>query len=196
MQFRSSFILASQSPRRRALLEQLGFSFVVMPSHVEEVVPVDLAPASVVEDLAQQKVDPVSRRFPDALTLAADTIVVLDEAILGKPAHESDACSLLRRLSGRTHTVYTGVALAHPATQRCKVVHEATQVSFGDLSDDEIADYVATGAPMDKAGAYGIQDFGAVFVAHIDGDFYNVMGLPLHRLYHLLRSEFADLLVR
>jgi septum formation protein len=196
MQLRTTFVLASQSPRRQHLLKQLGFSFVVMPSHVEEVVPAGLVPASVVEELAVQKVEPVSQRFPDALTLAADTIVVLDETILGKPTDEADAYALLQRLSGRTHTVFTGMALAHPATDRCVITHEATEVTFGNLSEEEITAYVASGDPMDKAGAYGIQDFGAVFVARINGDFYNVMGLPLHRLYHLLRTEFTDLLVR
>jgi septum formation protein len=195
MQLRATFILASQSPRRQDLLERMGLPFVVIPSHVEEMVPENLEPAGIVEELARQKVEPVSQQYPDALTLAADTIVVLDGDILGKPADAAEAQRLLRRLSGQTHTVFTGLALAHPATGRLTRTHEATDVTFGDLSDEEIAAYVATGSPLDKAGAYGIQDFGAVFVARIDGDFYNVMGLPLHRFYQLLRTDFADLLL-
>ena len=195
MQLRTNLVLASQSPRRRHLLEQIGLSFVVMPSHVQEVVPTGIMPASIVEDLACQKAEAVSEDFPDALTLAADTIVVLDGDILGKPVDAAHAQRLLRRLSGRTHTVFTGLALAHPATNRQVPVHEATEVTFAELSDEEIAAYVATGAPLDKAGAYGIQDFGAVFVTRIEGDFYNVMGLPLYRFYQLLHTEFSDLLL-
>jgi len=176
------------------LLELLDLSFVVIPSHVEEIVPEGLEPAGIVKELARQKAAPVSQQYSDALTLAADTIVVLDGDILGKPADAAEARSLLRRLSGQTHTVFTGLALAHPATDRLSMSHEATKVTFGRLSDEEIEAYVATGSPLDKAGAYGIQDFGAVFVARIDGDFYNVMGLPIHRFYQLLRSDFADLL--
>lgn len=195
MQLRVTFILASQSPRRQHLLGLMDVSFVVVPSHVEEIIPQDLEPAGIVEELARQKVTRVSQRFPDALTLAADTIVVLDGEVLGKPADAAEAQRLLRQLSGQTHTVFTGLALAHPASGRLVQIHEATEVTFGHLDDAEIEAYVATGSPLDKAGAYGIQDFGAVFVARIDGDFYNVMGLPLHRFYQLLRSDFADLLL-
>lgn len=195
MHLSSPLILASQSPRRKRLLEQLGLSFEVVVSPVEEVIPPDAVPAEIVQTLAVHKAEPVARTHPHALTLAADTIVVLDETILGKPETTTEAEAMLGRLSGVTHTVFTGLALSHPATGRQVKAVEATAVTFAPLSTDEIRRYVATGSPMDKAGAYGIQDdYGAVFVRRIDGDYYNVVGLPLHRLYTLLRSHFADLL--
>lgn len=145
--------------------------------------------------LAWEKAEPVSRRSPSALTLAADTIVVHEDTVLGKPRDEPEARHMLRRLSDDTHTVFTGLALFHPASNRRITASEATRVTFAALSDAEIDAYVASGAAMDKAGAYGIQgDLSTVFVARIEGDFYNVMGLPLHRLYHLLRDHFPDLL--
>ncbi len=195
MKLRTDLILASQSPRRKRLLEELGLTFRVEASPSEEHIPEGLPPADVVQHLALEKAEPVSRRHPAALTLAADTLVVHEGAVLGKPADEADARAMLRRLSDATHTVYTGLALLHPASGRRAAACEATRVTFAALSDDEIDAYVASGAPMDKAGAYGIQaDLGAVFVAHIEGDFFNVMGLPLHRLYRLLREDFPDLL--
>ena len=195
MKLYTDLILASQSPRRRQLLQHLGFSFHVEASPFEEVLPEQGHPAEIVQHLALEKARPVSTRHPEALTLAADTIVVLDDDILGKPIDQTDAVAMLRRLSGRSHTVYTGLALLHPSTDRCFVVFEATQVTFDTLQDEEIDAYVATGAPMDKAGAYGIQgDLGAVFVSRIEGDFYTVMGLPLHRLYRLLQDHYSDLI--
>ena len=195
MKLRTDLILASQSPRRKHLLSQLGFLFRVEASLVEETIPANRSPADVVQHLALEKAEPVSRRYPSALTLAADTIVVHDGAVLGKPVDEAEAHSMLRRLSGETHTVFTGLALLHPASDRRITAFEATRVTFATLSDEEIHAYVASGAPMDKAGAYGIQgDLGAVFVARIEGDFYTVMGLPLHRLYHLLCDHYPDLI--
>jgi len=120
---------------------------------------------------------------------------VLDGDVLNNPATKPKPAPCLRRLRGRTHTVYTGVALVHPASQREVVDYEATQVTFAPLTDAEIDAYVATGSPLDKAGAYGIQDdYGAVFIRRIEGDYYNVVGLPLHRLYRMLRNHFADLI--
>ena len=195
MNLRTDLILASQSPRRRLLLGQIGLAFRVEPSPFKEVIPDEGDPADIVQDLALEKAKPVSQRFPSALTLAADTVVFHEDTVLGKPADEAEARTMLRRLSGATHTVFTGLALLHGDTDRCVTACEATRVTFADLSDAEINTYVASGTPMDKAGAYGIQgDLGAVFVARIEGDFYNVMGLPLHRLYRLLRTAFSDLL--
>lgn len=169
-------------------------SFTVQVSPAEEVIPADAEPASIVQMLAAQKADPVAAAHPDALTLAADTIVALDGDILGKPSSREEARQMLRRLSGATHTVYTGIALVHPASARETTAVTATDVTFGTLSDEEIAAYVATGSPMDKAGSYGIQDdLGALFVERIDGDYYNVVGLPLRRLYLTLRETFGDL---
>jgi len=195
MKLRVPLILASRSPRRRKLLAQLGLDFEVHPSDLDENATNHRLPEQLVEQLALEKARTVAARFPEALTLGADTIVVLDGDVLNKPADEAEARAMLRRLSGRTHTVYTGVALVHPASQREVVDYEATQVTFAPLTDAEIDAYVATGSPLDKAGAYGIQDdYGAVFIRRIEGDYYNVVGLPLHRLYRMLRNHFADLI--
>lgn len=189
-------ILASRSPRRRRLLEQLGFAFTVHPSPASEEAPDGLGPEALVRYLAEKKAAPVAEAYPDALILAADTVVALGGAILEKPAGPQDARRMLRALSGRTHTVYTGFTLAHPASARQVTDAAATHVTFGALTDGEIAAYVASGAPMDKAGAYGIQDdHGALFIEGIEGDYYTVVGLPLRRLYLMLRDTFGDLLV-
>lgn len=186
-------VLASQSPRRRQLLERLGIPFSVHPSDVDETVPPDTAPSEVAALLATQKAEAIAPQHPDALTLGADTIVVLDDVVLGKPADAVEAAAMLRRLSERSHMVYTGLALVHHG--RTVTTHEATEVTFATLTDAEIAAYVQTGSPLDKAGAYGIQDdLGAFFVEGIQGDYYNVVGLPLRRLYGTLRTYFADLL--
>src|SRR5690606_25523373 len=192
---RVPFVLASRSPRRRALLERLGLPFDVRPSPSGEAWPAGMGPAEAVAQIALEKAEAVAEAAPEALTLGADTVVVLDGAVLGKPADPGEARAMLRRLSGATHTVYTGLALVHPASGRRVTALEATAVTFAPLTDAEVARYVATGAPLDKAGAYGIQDdHGALFVARIEGDYYNVVGLPLHRLYRTLRDHFADLL--
>lgn len=186
-------ILASQSPRRRRLLHRLGVEFTVQVSPAEEVIPPGAKPSAIVQTLAAAKATPVAGDHPDALVVAADTIVTLDDDILGKPASRAEATATLRRLSGSTHTVYTGIALQHMASERQATAVEATEVTFGPLREEEIAAYVATGSPMDKAGSYGIQDdLGALFVAQIRGDYYNVVGLPLHRLYRLLQTYFGE----
>jgi septum formation protein len=191
----TSLILASQSPRRRRLLERLGLTFEVIVSPAEEVVNEPLAPDELVQRLATKKAALVAQDHPDALTLAADTIVVLGGDVLEKPTDDDHARTMLERLSDATHTVLTGLALHHPATDRRVTAVEATRVTFAPLSTAEIDAYVASGSPLDKAGGYGIQDdFGALFVAHIDGDYYNVVGLPLHRLYQTLRHHYSDLM--
>jgi len=186
-------VLASSSPRRQNLLRHLGVQFEIDPSEVEEVLPHHLSPQEAVEKVALDKVRPVAQRHPDKVVIAADTIVVLDGAILGKPTSDENAKQMLRALSGRTHAVYTGVALAQMNTGREIAHHEKTLVTFLPLSDEEIDEYVGSGSPLDKAGAYGIQDDrGALFVSHLDGDYYNVMGLPVSRLYRLAREHFPD----
>jgi septum formation protein len=138
---------------------------------------------------------PVAAEHPTALTLGADTIVVHDGSILNKPGDAESARAMLRQLSGTTHSVYTGFALLHPSSDRCVRRVERTDVTFAALSDAEITAYVNTGSPLDKAGAYGIQDaMGPLFVESIEGDYYNVVGLPLHALYQELTSHFDDLL--
>jgi septum formation protein len=189
------FILASQSPRRRDLLDHIGVEFAIYASPAEEVVPPDMPPVEVVQELARQKATPVANTHPEALTLAADTIVVHDDTILGKPADADDARAMLRGLCNTTHAVRTGIALQHPTTDRRVTAVETTHVTFGSMTDAEIDAYVATRSPLDKAGAYGIQDHTApLFIDGIDGDYYNVVGLPIRRLYRTLQTAFADIL--
>ncbi len=196
MNLKCPLILASASPRRKKLLEQLGLSFTVHASHVDEDAPADAPAEHIVQHLSSKKAAAVAPQFADALTLAADTLVVLDGAILGKPADEDEATRMLKRLSGRQHEVYTGIALHHPATSRYLTAFETTRVTFSSLSEREIAAYVATRSPFDKAGGYGIQDDqGALYVSGIEGDYYNVVGLPLNRLYQMLKVHFSDLLM-
>ncbi len=188
-------VLASASPRRRELLPLLGHDFTVVPAQVDETPPDGIEPSALVLHLAMEKAVAVAHEHPGALVLGADTIVVLGGEILGKPTDAADARSMLRRLSGKRHTVLTGIALVHTDTGRRESAHEAVDVTFGDLTDTAIAAYVASGSPMDKAGAYGIQDDrGALFVRRIEGDYYAVVGLPLYRLNRTIERHFSDLI--
>ncbi len=179
-------ILASASPRRRELLQLAGFDFTVETAAVEETYDPTLPPAKIVMHLAAVKAEPIARLHPNEPVIGADTVVVLDEAILGKPRDAQDAAAMLRRLSGRVHQVYTGVCLRRGEKSVC--FHECTLVRFKELSDELIAAYVATGEPMDKAGAYGIQGRGCVLVEGIQGDYFNVVGLPVSRLYDEMKD--------
>ena len=182
-------ILASGSPRRRQLLEQLGLTFTVRSSDVDESVSPGLTPAQVVESLSARKGEAVAQLSqPGDLILSADTVVALEGAILGKPRSREEAAAMLSALSGRTHQVYTGVTLLQDG--RRLTGHEVTAVTFRPLSPEEIAAYVSTGEPMDKAGAYGIQGLGALLAERLEGDYFNVMGLPLCRLGQML-SRFG-----
>lgn len=185
-------ILASTSPRRKHLLEQIGMTFTVQPSNVDEsLIPTfGAVPEEFVQRLALLKAQDVASNTPArSIVLGSDTIVVLDGEILGKPLDADDAINMLRRLSGNTHTVYTGIGLVDSETYSSVTAVQRTDVTFRELSDDEIAGYVATGSPLDKAGSYGIQDdFGAVFVAHIVGCYYTIVGLPLELFYRTLRT--------
>lgn len=188
-------ILASQSPRRRELLTLVGIGHVVRPADIDESVMPDEAPVPHCERLARAKAHVLAARHPDAVVIAADTIVVLDGDILGKPRDAADARAMIARLSGRTHTVFTAMAVARAGRTESAV--EEVAVTFRELSAEEIAEYVATGEPMDKAGAYGIQGYGATIVERIDGDYFSVMGLGLRRLVALLervdlRYDFAE----
>lgn len=187
--------LASASPRRAQLIKLLGAKHVIIsPTHVDETHDGNLAPAEYVEQLALDKAKALLPKLSSSeqgIIIGADTTVVLENAILGKPIDADDAKAMLRRLSGNTHIVYTGVALVDSATGKEHSFVEKTSVTFREISDEEIASYVASGSPMDKAGSYGIQeDHGAVFVSRIDGDYYNVVGLPLCSLY-LALHDFA-----
>ena len=177
-------ILASASPRRRALLEQMGLRFTVVPSDADETVAAGLTPQQAAEDLARRKAAVVALDHPQALVIAADTLVAVDGALLGKPQDAQDAVGMLRRLSGREHEVVTGLCVAWQGALHS--VCESTAVCFEPLRLEEIERYVRTGEPLDKAGAYGIQGRAGVFVSGIRGCYYNVMGLPLARLKALL----------
>jgi septum formation protein len=179
-------ILASQSPRRKMLLEQLGLTgFLIRPARGPEPLPAEnLSPAEAVRAIALAKGREVAATArPGELVLAADTMVCLDGALLGKPRDEAEAVDMLTQLSGAKHTVYTGVALFLDGKIHTGV--EATDVFFRPLSPEEIQAYVATGEPMDKAGSYGLQGLASVFVRRIEGDMYNVIGLPLCRVAEL-----------
>ena len=180
------FLLASQSPRRKELLARAGYAFEVIVSAVDETLPQGATPGEAVELLARRKAKAVSDQYPGAVVLGCDTVVALEGLILGKPADESEAKAMLRRLSGSTHTVFSGVCVTDGTRET--VFHSATDVTFYPLSDDTIAAYVATGEPMDKAGAYGIQGIGCVLVERISGDYSNVVGLPLSESVHVLAS--------
>jgi septum formation protein len=170
-------ILASQSPRRRELLTLAGIVHEVQPADIDETPWPAEAPIPHTERLAIAKATTIAARNPDALVIAADTIVVIDGAILGKPTDEADARAMLHQLNGRTHEVCTAMAVAIGQEVRAEVVR--VQVRFRTLDDETIRRYVMTGEPMDKAGAYGIQGYGATIVEHIDGDYFAVMGLSL-----------------
>ena len=182
-------VLASASPRRRELLSQAGFSFEVHPAHVNEDLRPEEDPIAYVVRLAREKARTVYGLLedPEAIVLGADTTVTLDGHILAKPDDSSDASSMLRMLSGRTHRVITGVAIA--TGSGTQVAAEVTGVQFLTLSDEEIAAYVATGEPMDKAGAYGIQGYAAKWIPRIEGCYFNVVGLPLALVSTMLESH-------
>jgi septum formation protein len=179
-----SVILASQSPRRRELLTLAGIAHTVQPADIDESLLPGETPRAYCERLAREKVAAVARDAPNALVIGSDTIVVVDGDVLGKPRDGAEAAEMLARLSGRSHVVMTGVAARWHGAERSAV--EEVGVSFHALTSSDIAAYVATREPMDKAGAYGIQGFGATIVSRVDGDYFAVMGLPLQRLVRLL----------
>ena len=192
-------VLASSSPRRRELLALIGISHVVMPADIDETPYPGELPHAHAERLARGKASAISERERHAIVIGADTIVVVDGDILGKPRDEQDAATMLRRLSGRGHVVLTAVAVARGGMVESGV--ESVDVRFRELSDDDIARYIATREPMDKAGAYGIQGYGATIVDRIDGDYFAVMGLALGRMVRLLASvgveyRFGELVMR
>ncbi len=179
-------ILASSSPRRRELLTTAGVEFEIAVSDVEEVLNPALPPDEAAIDVACQKAREVAKNYPRDCVVGADTIVLLDGAILGKPKDKAQAAEMLWMLSGNTHTVYTGVCVIKNGKETCFA--EATKVEFYKLTKEEIDAYVTSGEPMDKAGAYGIQGLGCVLVKRIEGDFFNVMGFPVARVVRAIRD--------
>lgn len=192
-------VLASASPRRRELLDLVGIAHEVAPADIDETYRDGEEAAAHAERLAREKGATIAARHPDAVVISADTIVVIDGLVLGKPRDESDAARMLSMLGGHTHVVLTAVAVSYGARMRSGV--EAVRVTFRSLDRERVRAYIATGEPMDKAGAYGIQGFGATLVERIDGDYFAVMGLPLARMVDLLeevgvRYEFGALVAR
>jgi septum formation protein len=179
-------VLASASPRRRDLLNLIGIAHEVRPANIDETMRPREAPRRYAERLAREKASAVAARDPDLITIGAATVVVINRKVLGKPADADDAARMLRMLSGREHTVITAVAVSRGRKLRSAV--EEVRVKVRRLRDDEIDAYIATGEPMDKAGAYGIQGYGATIVERIEGDYFAVMGFPLVRLVGLLRD--------
>lgn len=185
-------ILASASPRRKKLLEQINLKFKTVSVDLDERQLPNEKPFRMVKRLAEEKLQLALQKNQHGIIITADTIVVLDGKIIGKPKDEIDAVKILKKLSGRKHTVYTGFAVFNTSTNKKIISYEKTFVQFRKLTKEEISLYVGSGSPMDKAGAYGIQDdFGAVFIQAINGCYYNVVGLPLSRVYHALNEVGA-----
>lgn len=180
-----AIILASKSPRRQQLLSQLGVEFTIQTAGIDETMFPDKKPEDEVARVSAAKARAIACA-PDDIVISADTIVVADDTILGKPKDEADAARMLRLLSGRAHTVMTGLSVRRGEAVSTTVVK--TSVWFRRLTDGEIARYIATGEPMDKAGAYGIQGLAGVFVERLDGDYFSVMGLPVCTLGEMLQS--------
>lgn len=180
------YILASNSPRRRQLMEMLGVGFETIISAVEETIDTQLSEEELVMDLAFQKANDIFQTHKDDVVLGFDTMVYSEGEALGKPKNAEDAKRMLKKLSGKTHVVVTGCAII--TKEMSKSFHEASEVTFYPMTDEEIDQYVASKEPFDKAGAYAVQGLGSKFVKSIHGDFYTVMGMPVARLYHELKS--------
>lgn len=179
-------ILASSSPRRKELLENLRLKFEISSSDADESFSEELSPSDAVMELASRKSKTVALNFPDCFVIGSDTVVVHEGIILNKPAGGQEAFEMLSMLSGNTHSVYTGVSIISPEKETR--FYEKTDVTFWDLSDEEMDTYIKSGEPFDKAGGYGIQGFGRMLVKEINGDYYTVMGLPVSRLIRELRK--------
>jgi septum formation protein len=176
-------ILASKSPRRKELLEQIGLKFVVDISDVDESKLANAAgPSQLAKSLSKAKAEKVSKKYKDAIIIAADTLVVLGKEIIGKPKDKKDAFKMLKKLSSKTHVVITGFTLLSSKSKKAITKTVQSKVKFKKMSDIEIRNYVETGEPMDKAGGYGIQNKGAIFIEKVEGDFFNVVGLPVYCL--------------
>lgn len=187
-------ILASASPRRKELLNNLGLDFEVCPADIDESVLPSEDVAAYPLRIAMKKALAVAAEKKDAVVLAADTAVIVDDEILGKPKSEAEAKTMLKKLSGREHVVITGIGLVDTGSGRTLSCAEQTIVYFHPLKETEIDAYLASGEPMDKAGAYGIQGLGALLIRRLEGDYFNVMGLPISKLYRLLQNLDVDIL--
>jgi septum formation protein len=184
----SKIVLASQSPRRVELLKEISSQFEVAPSSIEEVLDPGLRPEENAQNLARAKAESIAPSFPDCWVIGADTLVTLDHEIFGKPEDKEDAKRILKKLSGREHTVVTGICVVGPEKSLDKAV--VSQIKIKPLTDQEIEDYIATGEPMDKAGAYAIQGKGNFMVRSFSGSKNNIIGLPLEELKILLKKTY------
>ena len=183
-------ILASKSPRRKEILETMGVSFEIDVADVDESVEESFSPVEAVCEISKRKAGKVAERHgKDEIVVSADTVVVIDGKIIGKPRDTEDAFSILKNLSGKTHEVYTGFTVC--GNGKTKTDFEVTKVHFKELCDDDIRRYIATGEPMDKAGAYGIQQKGNLFVDYIHGDYYNVVGFPISKICVTIKELFG-----
>ena len=185
-----TLILASASPRRQELLQNAGIEFTVQPAYISETRQPHEAPADYARRLALEKARNIFRKFsksdPGVIVLGADTVVVIDNDVLGKPENQSEAASMLRKLSGKTHQVISAICLVYAKGER--VAHEITKVDMNEISEEQITTYVASGEPMDKAGAYAIQGSASKWIPRIEGCYFNVVGLPVARVWQLLQE--------
>jgi septum formation protein len=181
-------VLASRSPRRAEILKAVGWPFEIVSADIDESRFEGETAVPYVRRLAQTKAETVAKSLPTGLVLGADTVVLVDEKILGQPSDPEDARRMLRLLSGRWHQVLTAVALLRAGENRSEIGHEKTRVRFAEMSDAEIDWYVGTGEPMDKAGAYAVQGGAAFFIEEIQGDYFNIVGLPVRLVYRLART--------
>ena len=186
------FILASSSPRRRELLSSIGVAFDVIPSHVPEEHARGEAPEEYVARLSREKADAIAAQHPARWVIAADTTVLLGDELLEKPVDRADAARMLTTIAGKTHIVYTGVTLQHASTQYRETRVAESEVRMLPLSQSDIEWYVATGEPLDKAGAYAVQGIGSMFIDSIHGSYTNVVGLPLALLFQMMRKAGVD----
>ncbi|MBI4089191.1 MAG: septum formation protein Maf [Candidatus Levybacteria bacterium] len=188
-----TIVLASKSPRRKALLEKIGLKFIIYPSNYKEA-NISLPPEKYVKHLSLQKAKVVGKKFKNALIIAADTIVVIDSEIIGKPKDLEDAKRILKKLSGKMHFVYTGFTIFDTDSQRSKTKSSKSKVYFKNLSSREIESYVKSGKPFDKAGGYAIQEKAGIFIRKVEGDFFNIVGLPIYSLVNELKKFGFDII--
>ena len=183
-------ILASASPRRKEILQNTKLNFDIQKSDIEEVILENESPEAMVVRLAYEKAFDVAKRNTDRLVIGADTIVALDNEVLGKPKDQNEAYQMIKRLSNKTHKVITGISLINLKENKIIKDYVVSFVTFKDLSEDSIKDYINTNESLDKAGAYGIQGYGALLVKNIQGDYFNIVGLPISKLSDLLKDHF------
>ncbi|MDI3547795.1 MAG: nucleoside triphosphate pyrophosphatase [Halanaerobiales bacterium] len=190
----AKLILASASPRREELLKRLGLKFTIVPSKIDEDKFSNLPPVEMVQELARAKAEEVAELVEDTVVIGADTVVVFEDKIMGKPLNKSDAERMLSQLQGKRHSVLTGLAVYETRSNKVLVDYDRTDVYMRPLDNQEITGYINTGEPLDKAGAYGIQGFGGIFVERINGSYFTVMGLPIHKLALMLKEFSINIL--